>query len=65
MINEKILIRGKPLYVADDKLGHRLSSNCIVKLQRAISSETVYTNEFGWRISSPKYSKNKKNRYEF
>ena len=65
MINEKILFHGKSLYIADNKLGHRLNSNCIIKLKRIVSNETVYTNEFGWRISSPKYSKNKKSKYTF
>ena len=65
MINEKILFHGKTLYISDDKLGHRLNSNCVVKVKRIISKEIVYTNEFGWRISSPKDSKNKKSKYTF
>lgn len=65
MVKEKVLTQGRVLYIADDITGHRLNSNCIVKVERALSKETVYTNEYGWRVPSKRDSKNKKSKYTF
>ena len=65
MVKEKVLAQGRVLYIADDITGHRLNSNCIVKVERALSKETVYTNEYGWRVPSKRDSKNKKSKYTF
>ena len=34
MVNEKVLAQGRVLYIADDITGHRLNSDCIVKVER-------------------------------
>ena len=59
MVKEKVLAQGRVLYIVDDITGHRLNSNCIVKVERTFSKETVYTNEYGWRVPSKRDSKNK------
>lgn len=41
------------LYISDNRLGHRLAKNVTVTVKRTVSGETVTTNQFGWRVSTP------------